>query len=606
MSRHAMPWGAELRDDGKVRFGLWAPARETVGLVLPDQGRRLAMERREDGWFHLVTAAVPGERYLFDVGDGLLVADPASRGQAEDAVGPSLVVDPLAYRWRHPDWRGRPWHETVLLELHVGTFTPEGTFRAALERLPHLAETGITAVELMPVADFPGARGWGYDGVLPFAPDRAYGTPDELKALIDAAHGAGLQVFLDVVYNHFGPEGNWFGSYAPKLFTEEIGKTPWGASIDFRESQVRSFYVHNALYWLEEYRFDGLRLDAVHAIHDPTEVHILQEIARAVRDRFRGERHVHLVLENEKNQARFLGRGEPAGRDGAPPLYDAQWNDDLHHALHVLVTGERLGYYEDFAEGTLARLGRGLAQGFVYQGEPSAHAGGRARGEPSAHLPPTAFVDFLQNHDQIGNRALGERLAELVPDERLAAAHAILLLAPHVPMLFMGEEWAARTRFLYFCDFHGELAEAVRQGRRKEFAAFFADPAHAVPDPLAEETFLRSKLDWSEPERAPHKGWLAETRDLLRLRAERIVPLLPRIEGGAGAFRVLGGGGLEVGWRLADGRSLVLLANLADRPAAGVALPAGELLHATHAGLGAGSHGVDLPPWSVVWRLADG
>ncbi|MGD9508830.1 MAG: malto-oligosyltrehalose trehalohydrolase [Geminicoccaceae bacterium] len=586
---HRMPFGAQPDGDGRVRFRLWAPAVESVRLELGGREQELAMRPAGGGWHELVTGAEAGERYRFVLPDGTRVADPASRAQAEDADGPSLVVDPGAYRWRCTGWQGRPWCQAAIYELHVGTFTPAGTFAGVMERLPHLAGLGVTAVELMPVADAIGRHNWGYDGVLPFAPDRAYGTPEELKALVDAAHGLGLMVLLDVVDNHFGPAGNMLAQYAPGFFTADLA-TPWGAAIDFRVPVVREFYLHNALYWLEEYRFDGLRLDAVHAIHDESETHFLVELARRVRSEV--PHQVHLVLENERNRAALLRADPVLGRR----LYEAQWNDDLHHAAHVLLTGERAGYYQDFADAPMERLRRGLAEGFVYQGEPSRHAGGAARGEPSADLPPLAFVDFLQNHDQIGNRALGERLTALAPAEAVQAFQALLLLSPHVPLLFMGEEWGARTPFLFFCDFAGELAEAVRDGRRQEFRAFFADLA-VVPDPLDPATFARSRLDWGELDQPAHAAWHARTRELLRLRAEKLAPWL-----GEGELRVvrserLGERGLRMAWRLAGGRALGLLANLGPGPLA-VPRPAGAVLHETHPGWSDA-----MPPWSVTWSL---
>ena len=382
-----MPFGAELRADGTVRFRLWAPAAEVVRLELPGRQASFTMRRLERGWHEVVTPAAAGDAYQFVLPDGVQVADPASRCQARDAVGPSLVIDPSAYHWQHQDWRGRPWREAVVYELHIGSFTPGGTFAGAIERLPYLSQLGVTAIELMPLADFPGRRNWGYDGVLPFAPDRSYGTPDELKALVDAAHGHGLMVFLDVVYNHFGPAGNSLGRYAPEFFTADF-RTPWGEAIDFRRPEVRAFYIANALYWLEEFRFDGLRLDAVHAIVDPSETHFLVELARTVRTAI--GRDVHLVLENDHNRASFLRHAPELGRR----LFDAQWNDDLHHAMHVLLTGERHGYYADFADAPVERLRRALTEGFVYQGEPAAYGGGRPRGEPSGDLPPLAFVEL--------------------------------------------------------------------------------------------------------------------------------------------------------------------------------------------------------------------
>ena len=567
-----MPFGAELRPDGSTRFRLWAPAAPTMRLELPRRGMVTVMTALPGGWHERVTAAPAGEPYRFLLPDGLAVADPASRCQLEDADGPSLVVDPDAYRWRHADWPGRPWHEAVIYELHVGTFTPEGTFAAAERRLPYLADLGVTAVELMPLADFPGRRNWGYDGVLPFAPDRVYGTPDELRSLVDTAHGLGLMVFLDVVDNHFGPEGNLIGRYAPGFYTEDF-HTPWGVAIDFRQREVRDFYLHHALCWLAEYRLDGLRFDAVHAILDPSETHFLVELARKL------PRHVHLVLENERNEARFL-RG---GSGGSHRPYDAQWHDDLHHAAHTLLTGERQGYYADFAGEPADLLRRTLAEGFV------------RTGESSADLSPLAYVAFLQNHDQIGNRAHGERLTRLAPAEAVAAAQALLLLSPQVPLLFMGEEWGAASPFLYFCDFHGQLAASIRAGRAREFAAFH-EAVEDIPDPLGETTFAASRLDWSELEHQEHAAWLARTRSLLQLRQREIVPRL------AGAVRVtdsrsLGPQAFTVAWRLADGSALTLTANLGPEPYP-ADLPPGRLLHATHA-MDPGT----LPSWSVAWTL---
>ncbi|MFO1075708.1 MAG: malto-oligosyltrehalose trehalohydrolase [Geminicoccaceae bacterium] len=595
-----LPFGPTPVPDG-TRFRLWAPGQEQVRLLLPDRSERLPMAALGDGWFETTAPVGVGQPYQFELVDGTAVPDPASRRQAGDVAGPSLVTDPLSYRWRHAGWTGRPWAETVLYELHVGTFTPAGTFTAAIERLPHLAALGVTAIELMPLADFAGSRGWGYDGVLPYAPDTAYGTPDELKALIDAAHGHGLMVFLDVVYNHFGPEGNYLPLYAPSFFTEDF-HTPWGAAIDFRQRPVRDFYIENACYWLAEFRFDGLRFDAVHAIRDPGETHILTEIARTVRRRLPG-RHIHLVLENERNEAWPLSHDAEADAR----LYDGQWNDDAHHVCHVLLTGERNGYYGDFAEGAPERLARALTEGFVYQGEPSPHAGGQVRGEPSADLTPLAFVDFLQNHDQIGNRALGERLSVLVPPEQLKAFQAILLLSPHIPLLFMGEEWGARTPFQYFCDFHGELAEAVRAGRQREFAAFFADPGAEVPDPLDPATFARSRLDWSELAAPEHRAWLAGTQRLLALRARELAPRLAAGEASLAGVELAPPHGLEIAWRLADGARLTLLANVGPAPWTADRPTQGRLLHASRAEQELATEGgARLPPWSAAWYLAEG
>jgi len=552
-----MPFGAEARADG-VRFRLWAPAQRRVALEL--DGSRHDMNAIPGGWHELfMKGKLSGARYRYLLEDGLAVPDPASRANPEDVHGPSEVIDPLAYAWRDADWRGRPWHEAVLYELHLGSFTPEGSFAAARARLPELARLGVTAVELMPVADFPGKRNWGYDGVLPFAPDAGYGRPDELKALVEAAHGLGLMVLLDVVYNHFGPEGNYLHAYCPKFF-DPARHTPWGAAIAFAEPGVREFFVHNALYWIEEFGFDGLRLDAVHAIRDDSEPDIVCAIGRALAEGPGRERHVHLVLENDRNEAHYLG-----------PCATAQWNDDLHHAAHVLLSGETDGYYADYADRPLARLGRALAEGFVYQGEPSAFRGGEPRGEPSSQLAPSAFVSFLQTHDQVGNRALGERLDALAEPRAMRALLACLLLAPQAPMLFMGEEFAASTPFQFFCDFGPELAAAVTRGRRGEFERFAAF-SQEIPDPNDAATFLRSKLDWSERERAPHRARLELVRELLALRHAHLVPRLAGAR--SGRFAVLEDS-LQVSWPLARRSRWHLHLRLGG----GVPRPRGELIY---------------------------
>lgn len=594
--RHDMPFGTRITPDG-VLFRLWAPGCERVGLCLADVPHEpvLSMIACGDGWFELsVPDAGVGTRYRFEVNGGLRVPDPVSRFNPDDVHGASEVVDPAAFEWQDEAWRGRPWQEAVVYELHVGTFSPKGTFAGVIERLDYLVELGVTAIELMPVADFPGARSWGYDGALLFAPDSRYGRPDDLKALIDAAHAKGLMVLLDVVYNHFGPEGNYLHVYARTFFTERH-HTLWGAAINFDGADsrpVREFFIHNALYWLTEYHFDGLRLDAVHAIIDDSAPHILAELAARVHAAIGPERQVHLVLENDANEARYLGAGR----------YAAQWNDDIHHALHVLATGEADGYYADYADAPARHLGRCLAEGFAYQGELSAYRDRTARGEPSAQLPPQVFVSFLQNHDQIGNRAFGERIGQLAPAPAVRAAAAVYLLAPAIPMLFMGEEFAAATPFLFFCDFGGELREAVTEGRRREFRKFarFADEATqaAIPDPNQAETFAHSTLDWAslgDPERS---DWLVYYRELLRLRRQMIVPRLRGMAGHAGTFETFATAGLRVNWRLGDGSTLRLLANLSGE-AASAAEPPGETLFTLATAVGKG----ELAPWSVLWTL---
>jgi malto-oligosyltrehalose trehalohydrolase len=463
------------------------------------------------------------------------------------------VIDP-DYAWQTCDWKGRPWHECVFLEVHTGTFTPERTFRGIAEKLDHIAATGVTAIELMPVADFPGRWNWGYDGVLLFAPDSVYGRPDDLKALVDAAHARGLMMFLDVVYNHFGPDGNYLGRYAPPFFTP--ADTPWGSAIDYENPVVRSFAVDNALHWLDEYRFDGLRLDAVHAIAEPGRAALLNELSRRTGElAAQTGRHIHLLLENDANQASLLNplTDPPRGQ------YRAQWNDDYHHAFHVLLTGETAGYYTDYRDAS-GHIVRTLAEGFTYQGEPSPHRDNEPRGEPTSALPPTSFVNFLQNHDQIGNRAMGERLAALTSPAPLEAALVITLLSPGPPLLFMGDEWGADEPFPFFCDFKGDLAAAVREGRRREFAEAYAEH-ESVPDPLSPETVRLASLDWSALKRPANAARLTLVRGLLEARREHVMPRLPQIEPGHG-HAALDGGILAVRWNFRTGEALAILANL--------------------------------------------
>jgi maltooligosyltrehalose trehalohydrolase len=435
-----MPFGAEILDDG-VRFALWAPTAEQVALVLDGTEHPLDPE---DGWYRTVRPARAGSRYGFRIDGNLLVPDPASRFQPDDVHRESMVVDPRTYAWQHHGWQGRPWEETVLYEVHVGTATPEGTYAGLEKKLEELRDLGVTAIELLPLAEFPGKRNWGYDGVLPFAPDAAYGTPEDLKRLIDRAHGLGLMIFIDAVYNHFGPSGNYLHAYAKQFFNPDVD-TPWGAAINFANPKgrdvVRDFFVNNALYWVNEFHVDGLRFDAVHAFKDDSQPHFIEELARRIRQGVEPGREVHLVLENEANEARWLNRDESR----RPILHTAQWADDIHNCWHPILTGESEGYYESFADKPVERLGRALAEGFAFQGDISKHHG-TPRGEPSAHLPPTAFVSFLQNHDQVGNRAFGERLSELVDPKRLSLARALFLLAPQIPLLFQGEDWAATSR----------------------------------------------------------------------------------------------------------------------------------------------------------------
>jgi 1,4-alpha-glucan branching enzyme/maltooligosyltrehalose trehalohydrolase len=541
---------------------------------------RLHMAAEDDGWFGITTELAGSDFYYQYLINGThYVPDPASRYQPWDVHGSSQVVDPSAYRWQDRDWQPGPWEEAVIYELHVGTFSPEGTFAGVKNRLDYLADLGVTAIQLMPVAEFAGQRNWGYDGVLPFAPDSSYGTPDDLKNLIAAAHGKGLMVFNDVVYNHFGPEGNYLRQYAPNFFTHRF-ITPWGDAFNFSGSRwVRQYFIHNALYWLEEYHFDGLRLDAAHAIFDDNSPDILEELAETVRQWPGYDRRVYLMLENDHNVPQYL-RPDPAH---SQRFFDAQWNDDLHHALHVLLTGETFGYYRDYRQQPMRHLGRCLSEGFAYQGEKSSYRQGRPRGKPSSDLPPTSFISFLQNHDMVGNRPLGERITELSIPEAVRAATALLLLAPFPPLLFMGQEWACSSPFPYFVDFPEELARQVAEGRLREFSGFpaFADAEvlSRMPLPDAPQTFQSAKLFWEEIELPHHRHWLEFHRELLRIRKREIIPRMRGIGGGQAGFRLLGDRAIHVRWRLNDGSVLLLNANLGREPVYLDHPPEGQILY---------------------------
>jgi malto-oligosyltrehalose trehalohydrolase len=600
-SEQLLSHGPTCLADGGVCFRLWAPGQRRLQLAIEGEPSTHAMHPLSGGWHELTLPKLrAGARYRFVLPDGTKVPDPASRFQPVDVLGPSEVIATDTYEWRDLGWSGRPWHTAVLYELHVGTFSPEGTFAGVIAKLDHLVALGVTAIQLMPIAEFPGSRNWGYDGVFPFACESSYGRPDELKHLVDEAHARGLMVLLDVVYNHFGPEGNFLSTYAPQFFTDRH-KTPWGAGINFdgaHSEPVRRFFIESAVRWIDEFHVDGLRLDAVHAIKDDSDTHFLDELALAVRQAAR-HRHIHLVLENEENQSSRLLRDA----SNRPRTYTAQWNDDLHHVLHVAATGESQGYYGDYA-GDTEKLARALAEGFAFQGELMRFRNS-PRGEPCSFLPPEAFVSFIQNHDQIGNRARGERLNPLAAESARRAIAAVYLLLPQIPMLFMGEEWDTAQPFPFFCDFNGDLAEAVRKGRRAEFAHLpeFSSPdaTLTIPDPLDSNTFKSAQLDWSAISKPEHSRWLTWYQLLLTARRAEIIPLMSRLSGKESHYLVRGAQAVTVQWLGNSGVLLELNANLSSRPVSGFQQPEGRSIWLEG---GRFERGV-LPPWTVQWLVLD-
>ncbi len=503
--------GALLAGNGLCTFRVWAPFRERLGLLLSESNPTYAMERDDEGYWEVQVPGIgPGTHYYFVLDGELQRPDPASRWQPQGVHGPSAVTDPAGYDFKDTSWKGMDIADMIIYELHTGTFTPEGTLEALTPRLPWLQELGITAIELMPVAQFPGARNWGYDGVYPYALHNTYGHINDLKKLVDAAHKLGIAVILDVVYNHQGPEGNYLGDYGP-YFTDKY-HTPWGAAINFDDAWcdgVRAFYIQNALMWLDECHIDGLRLDAVHAYWDNSALHFTQELAAAVQElELRTGRKKILIGEIDLNNPRYI-TPIPNGGYGL----SAQWVDEFHHALHSYLTGERHGYYEDF--GDLALLAKSYADAYVYTGQYSVHRKRRFGVKPDQHAY-TRFVSFIQNHDQIGNRMLGERLTVLVPFEAQKLAAAALLLSPFVPLLFMGEEYGEKNPFPFFCSFEdADLVQAIREGRKKEFAAFQLNGE--AQDPQAEEVFTSAKLSWSSQSGEP-AALLALYRFLINLR----------------------------------------------------------------------------------------
>lgn len=593
------PYNTEFLKDSLVKFIFWAPDAKDVKLCLKigDLLQELPMVKDKDNLFTITTKATNGTLYGYKIDGSLIVPDPASRFQPEDVHGLSQLINPENFDWEEDSaWPGKPWEEVILYELHVGTFTPKGTFKAIEEKLDYFVELGVNAIELMPVADFAGKRNWGYDGVLIYAPDSSYGTPDELKNLIKTAHKKGLMVFLDVVYNHFGPDGNYLHTYAKSKFFDEKITTPWGSAINFQEKYVRNFFINNAIYWFKEYHFDGLRIDAIHAIYDDSSPDIIEELASRVNLSFNLEpqskqdlnlqsrlglpaqqqgtdnvliaarhnktRHIHLVLENDDNESRYLGELNEG-------KYAAQWNDDFHHCIHILTTGETSGYYVDYINpnSPSSYLAKALTEGFSYQGEKSVFRNNTNRGEKSTHLSLSKFVNFIQNHDQIGNRAFGERLSILSNDNLIKAAACLYLLAPSIPLLFMGEEWGSKSSFYFFCNFNDELADAIKIGRREEFARFpeFSNPEirEKIPDPSLEKTFLDSKLNWEDLDAKNHREMFEFYQKMLSIRKEKIIPSISNIKNRS--YEIYTDKAFCANWQIGeDNKTLCVLANFGN------------------------------------------
>ncbi|HEY0368803.1 MAG TPA: malto-oligosyltrehalose trehalohydrolase [Chthoniobacterales bacterium] len=504
--------GAELLDGG-VRYRTWCK-HDRADVVIVDENknrlRTIALQPEGDGYFSAIDErGRAGDLYQYKFGDSQGWPDPASRFQPQGVHGPSMVIDPRGYSWRDHEWQAPPYAQLIIYELHIGTFTNEGTFRAAIDKLPQLVELGVNAIEIMPIADFPGERNWGYDGVALYAPSRTYGQPDHLRALVDAAHAHDLAVILDVVYNHMGPDGNYLGVYHDRYFDPRL-KTPWGAGLNYAERPVRDFFAENAPYWMREFHIDGFRLDATHAIEDASEKHILSEIADRVHS-LGG----FLVAEDERNEPALLRSTDDDGIG-----FDGAWSDDFHHVVRVMLTGQREGYYANF-QGTPNELADTLRHGWLYRGQ-AKPSDGEPRGGESIDLAPEQFIYCISNHDQVGNRAFGERLGHVVTPAAYRAASALICLVPYTPMLFMGQEWNASSPFQFFTDHNDELGKLVTEGRRKEFEHFaaFRDPEvrKTIPDPQAENTFRNSKLRWDESREPEHARVLALYREFLRLR----------------------------------------------------------------------------------------
>ncbi len=546
------PVGARIDHDG-VSYRVWAPAHAQMRVAIGGDGddlRFVVLEKDADGFFSGRDAhGRAGDLYRFQFGE-TLAPDPASRFQPQGVAGPSQVIDPGGFTWQAKDWRRPPLCGRVIYELHMGTVTKEGTFRCLLDRLDALVELGVNTIELMPLADFPGQRNWGYDGVMLFAPARCYGTPDELRALVDAAHLRGLAVVLDVVYNHLGPSGNVLPTFSPYYFRDREGI--WGRALNFdgeHSGPVREFFVQNAGMWLDEYRFDGLRLDAVHAVEDTSTPHFFADVAAAAH-----ARGAFVIGEDERNDVKTIRRPDEGGWG-----FDAVWADDFHHTVRVALTGQRESHFGSY-QGTIDEWVETLDRGWLYHGQYFPHWK-RGRGTEAGHLPPERFVICISNHDQVGNRALGDRLHQTLAPERYRAVSMLLCFAPYTPMLFMGQEWAAEKPFLFFTDHTGEIGARMAKNRQAEFERYGAHPGRdalaRMPDPQAEETFLASKLDWAEREQPAHAATLALYRACLQLRAEEAIFQSP--PRATWSVQKIGTAVLGLRWKNRDGDWLLLL-----------------------------------------------
>jgi maltooligosyltrehalose trehalohydrolase len=582
-TRHGPLVGADT-----TTFRLWAPSARAPNLLIKGQTPK-PLTRATDGFWQLdVAEAGPGTRYKFAIGE-LVFPDLASRQQDGDATGWSVVRAPLPPSRRKTPLR--PWHETLICEVHVGTASPEGTFAGLARRLEHFRDAGYTCLEIMPLNEFPGTRNWGYDGTLIFAPESAYGTPEELRALVDRAHALGLCMVLDVVYNHFGEVDNFAPKVAPEFFADDI-ETPWGPAVDFTQPMVRQFYYENARMWLEEFDFDGLRFDSVHEIGTEARDRFLIELAHVART---AKRHAKLILENMENTATWLERTP----EDEPVLYAAQWNDDIHHVLTHLVTGEPKFGYDHPEKDPFADLEKALADGFVHDGEAPGPSDGTTRNEPASDLPPDAFITYVQNHDQIGNRADARRLADRISAEKLDFLYFVALLAPQIPLLFMGEEASLRTRFPFFIDFPEEAAEAKRRDRDQQMKEMFKEklPPGGLPDPNATETFDMARLDWDGFSAPDAVAALARFRQLAQYRRDIVWPLTSSVCRAAHSARQENG--LIITWVFEAGTYSMAL-NPQDK-AIGLECKVDRPAAAT------GTHRVDgerleLGPWSaIVW-----